>query len=627
MRNFGTNNYSNNFEPQVGGLLDARTKINGPASNLLLANTWKSSDGNIWLPVGIRVSVTEDSDTTKNGVYMLLKEDYTNKENWLQLGANSGSSTSDVFVVDNIKFSVGTILDNYYRGLENLSTTNQIEELQDIISAYREGRPVVYADETNMDSTLRFGVLNVTMSDDSYPVTISVYNSNGDLISLSIDSFNAGEHWNVKIMTNTILSMSSYNLINPDRISTLNDGSISSIIEEYLKRLSNNTECIIIYRSNANRTLIVPLAITISDNKLSGTISYTLDNNTYNISLHRDNVNSSFIADPPIPQTTYLSTGTLLLERDTEIEMSESDTIALKKLFYGNNSVITNVVYSGQDSSGNQLIVPLNIYSDFGASEYSIYEVTYVEPTNKAVCNFQINQKEDGTLWASKIKEQGVYVSKLTLGKFYSIATGDTISNTDMLEMRRIWKLSNRGYTVMLSGGIEAYTNSDFSGALGPVQVSATGDDYNYPTYISIFFIKDTTAYIITTVSNTWNIQIFDISQLNNKGRMMNIGTGSVNMTAKTVTYTLTPNTYFGTGQYLFEAEIGFNGDTIKLSEVLNIRSYEGGNMTTTAVGSTLTTSVPIVIGYSSSNILVGFPSNLNITSLTSSKASSLTKL
>lgn len=635
MRNLGTNNYSNNFEPQVNGVLDARTKIEGPASNLLLTDTWKSSDGNVWLPIGIRVSVVDDPDTTKNGVYMLLKKDYTKQENWLQLGANSNSSS--VFIVDPIKLNIGTIMGNYYMGVENLSTANQMEELLDIVNAYREGRPVVYVDETNMDATFRFCVLNITASDDSYPVTITTYNSNGDLIALSVNSFTAPEPWDVKIMTSTVLRISYYNLIDPDRSDTISVGnSVTAIIDEYIKRLSNGTECVIVYSNNQNvsaigRTLVIPLTVSLKDNKLSGTISYTLDNNTYNISFSRTNVNDSFTANPPIPQTIYLSTSGLISERTEKIELSQNDIKALKKLFKGNNGITTNVVYKGVDGSGNQFLVPLNIYNDFGVSEISVYDVTFIHPTTKGTCHFSIYQKEDNTVWATKLDEQGVYVSKFTLNKFFTIANGDSVSTTDRLEMRRMWLMANKGYTVMLSGNSEQYSNNDYRGALGPVQISADGGEFGDPEYIVFSFMNGVSMYVIAVNKSAseyvWGINFYNISELSNKGMMMGIGTGSVNMNIKSVTYTLTPNTYFGTGQYLFEAEIGFDDDTIKLSEVLNIRSYKGGNMTTTAVGSTLTTSTPIVIMYNSSNILVGFPSNLNITSLTSNKAASLTKL
>lgn len=84
-RDKGTNDYSNNFEPQVTGLLDARTRVDTKA-DLLLASTWTSSDGNVYLPRGIRVSVTNDSIAANNGVYMLMDEDYSVTSNWLQIG-------------------------------------------------------------------------------------------------------------------------------------------------------------------------------------------------------------------------------------------------------------------------------------------------------------------------------------------------------------------------------------------------------------------------------------------------------------------------------------------------------------------------------------------------------------
>lgn len=630
MRNLGTNNYSNNFEPQVNGVLDARTKIEGPASNLLLTDTWKSSDGNVWLPIGIRVSVVDDPDTTKNGVYMLLKKDYTKQENWLQLGANS---SSDVYVVDPLKLDIGTIIDKYHREVENLSTTSQIEELLDIVNAYKEGRPIVYADETNMDATLRYGVLNVTASDDSYPVTITVFSSNGDLMALSIDSYNAGESWTVKILTNTILSINYYDLINPDRTSSITTGTtINAVLNEYIKRLNSGTECLVIFRgTNNGSTLIIPLTISISSSKLKGTISYILGDNTYHISISRTSVTNAFTADVPVPQVSYLSTSTLLEERDSEIQLSADDVTVLYKLSRGNNGVTSTVVYKGIDSSGNQYLVPLSIYADFGVSEISVYDVTFAHPITKGTCHFSIYQKEDNTVWATKIDEQGVYVSKFTLNKFFTTANGDSVSDTDKMEMRRMWLMANKGYTVMLSGNSEQYTNNDYRGALGPVQISADGGEFGDPEYIVFSFMNGASMYVIAVNKSAseyvWGINFYDISELSNKGRMMSIGIGSVNMNTRSIIYTLTPNTYFGTGQYLFEAEIGFNGDTIKLSEVLNIRSYEGGNMTTLAVGSTLTTLAPTVIGYNSSNILVGFPSNLDIISLTSNKAASLTKL
>lgn len=122
MRNLGTNVYSNSFEPQVNGALDARTKIEGPASDLLLKATWQSTDGNVWSYPGMIVSVYNDPDDTKNGLYQLQKEDYTQLANWKFIGSNSGSQyelpTASTTVKGGIKVGAGLVMNG-----EVLSTT------------------------------------------------------------------------------------------------------------------------------------------------------------------------------------------------------------------------------------------------------------------------------------------------------------------------------------------------------------------------------------------------------------------------------------------------------------------------------------------------------------------------
>lgn len=122
MRNLGTNVYSNSFEPQVNGALDARTKIEGPASDLLLKATWQSTDGNVWSYPGMIVSVYNDPDDTKNGLYQLQKEDYTQQANWKFIGSNAGSQyelpTASTTVKGGIKVGAGLVMNG-----EVLSTT------------------------------------------------------------------------------------------------------------------------------------------------------------------------------------------------------------------------------------------------------------------------------------------------------------------------------------------------------------------------------------------------------------------------------------------------------------------------------------------------------------------------
>lgn len=118
MRNYGTNVYSNNFEPQVNGVLDARTKIEGPASDLTLNSTWTSKDGKQWACAGLVVSVVNDPEDSKNGLYLLLDDDYSQTSNWKFIGSDVDlSSKQDVLVSgQNIK----TINGNSLLGSGNL---------------------------------------------------------------------------------------------------------------------------------------------------------------------------------------------------------------------------------------------------------------------------------------------------------------------------------------------------------------------------------------------------------------------------------------------------------------------------------------------------------------------------
>ena len=118
MRNYGTNVYSNNFEPQVNGVLDARTKIEGPASDLTLDSTWTSKDGKQWACAGLVVSVVNDPENSKNGLYLLLDDDYSQTSNWKFIGSDVDlSSKQDVLVSgQNIK----TINGNSLLGSGNL---------------------------------------------------------------------------------------------------------------------------------------------------------------------------------------------------------------------------------------------------------------------------------------------------------------------------------------------------------------------------------------------------------------------------------------------------------------------------------------------------------------------------
>lgn len=157
-RNKGTKSYSNNYEPHVAGVLDARTHITGGADNLTKSETWISDDGNIWISEGIRVSVTQDTDSTKNGIYLLLDDDYTQANNWLFIGNNSGggggSADSKVYVTT---FNFRNVIDG------NRSVTpEEQDELDNILNKYASQYVVLYNLYSDLDSIVSWGVVRAT---------------------------------------------------------------------------------------------------------------------------------------------------------------------------------------------------------------------------------------------------------------------------------------------------------------------------------------------------------------------------------------------------------------------------------------------------------------------------------
>lgn len=100
-RDIGTNVYSNNFEPQVMGLLDARGKA-ATKADLTTTAQWTSTDGNIYAPKAILVAVTDDPIASNNGLYMLKGDDYSVASNWMQINGENVSSNVKVLTTGNL---------------------------------------------------------------------------------------------------------------------------------------------------------------------------------------------------------------------------------------------------------------------------------------------------------------------------------------------------------------------------------------------------------------------------------------------------------------------------------------------------------------------------------------------
>lgn len=99
-RNTGTFNFSANLEVKKQGALDSRLVV-GTYADLTATATWADGDNKVWLYDGMIVSVTSDSDSSKNGVYMLVNKDgYTSTSSWTKIDAAAAEKTT---IVDNLE--------------------------------------------------------------------------------------------------------------------------------------------------------------------------------------------------------------------------------------------------------------------------------------------------------------------------------------------------------------------------------------------------------------------------------------------------------------------------------------------------------------------------------------------
>lgn len=91
-RESGQFNFSANLEVKKTAPLDARSVVQ-TYEELIDINTWKDSDGKVWLYDGLLVSVVNDS--SKNGVYRLIDSDnYQSYSSWVAEGLRMPDGTS-----------------------------------------------------------------------------------------------------------------------------------------------------------------------------------------------------------------------------------------------------------------------------------------------------------------------------------------------------------------------------------------------------------------------------------------------------------------------------------------------------------------------------------------------------
>jgi len=94
-RNKGTFNYSANLEGIVKAPIDAKQLVNA-YSGLTSSTAWEDNNGVNWLFNGAIVSVGNDIEPSKIGVYYLKDVDnYINEESWIKLGESAEISIGE----------------------------------------------------------------------------------------------------------------------------------------------------------------------------------------------------------------------------------------------------------------------------------------------------------------------------------------------------------------------------------------------------------------------------------------------------------------------------------------------------------------------------------------------------
>jgi len=386
-RNKGTNSYSNNYEPHVAGVLDARTHITGGADNLTKSETWISDDGNIWIREGIRVSVTQDTDSTKNGIYLLLDDDYTQANNWLFIGSNSGGSTDSKVYVTTINF--GNFIDD-----QSVTPTIQAE-FENIINKWKQGYVVLYHSDNLYDSNT-YGVLlterneangwytfYITCDDIKYSI---VWNEGDSDVSLREET----EFYRINLVFSTITNNKEYTLGEKAEVSRI------------INNAKNNKK--IYFKTTYN---------SISSSIMSGVVNVSYNGNEeITFSVVQPNGDIKYYSPNGANSGTYwkvwtvkgkqsvftLSTpGLLDVDRVSNLDLTETDVATISSFLnssaYTKESTLT-YCDSNEIKTNNEIQkIPLNVIIHISASPYNTGTITAscLSPDGNYVYKFLIN--------------------------------------------------------------------------------------------------------------------------------------------------------------------------------------------------------------------------------------------
>lgn len=632
MRNLGTNNYSNNFEPQVKSLLDARTKA-PTAAALLTKEQWTSSDGNEWVPVAIRVSVVEDPDPVKNGIYVLMKEDYTKEENWLQVGANSDK------IIQLDMNRIGAILDGTATseqiieavGQDNLNKLTapgklyveftNIYPMAGTISSFYSERTFYMQIEGNISFGVNLPIETNTMWTVEYSggkysssqAPIIRYSSTID--KDSNEAVRSSAIYNEFQRTNSrFRTLKTVDLLKPDRVDTVD---LSSDDVAVLKSMVENGSLYyygnIFGNSTGQRYMIVPLSIQFEDDKpVTGKgyfiyLYYTLMGIQYEITAYFTETNTCSATPPEVievssPNIVFLNTNDLIDPyRNVNVTFNKHDTEVIKKLFDSSNSEEKTIVYNGT-LEGNQLLVHLNVYADFGSTNVYMQNVTFIHPFYQVGYSFEINTYDaDGSLYATPLVPctPGIYRSKFTSEYILDRASGfnqskPELTESDADEVKRILRHSLDGYTIKLADSRENYsTMGNESGYFGAVNVSVSAFSLDNPYTVGLTL--ESPNYIIRAIADLdsmiWSVSKTDdnyLQTIEGKSDVKYLPTPIIDAPNRSITWEITERDEIQPGQYILNLSIYFQQGTtlysLLSSNAISFNTGESNSFLVTAL-------------------------------------------
>ena len=133
----GTYTTAANYELLKAGPFDARQLVETKA-DLINPATWRQSNGDIWIYVGMMVAVAADENPNNNGVYVLKNKAYTVESSWEKQATEQDIQNLQQ-QIDNLEVTSGS-LDITLNSKQELPTTGDLNTtyyIQEDSSIYR----------------------------------------------------------------------------------------------------------------------------------------------------------------------------------------------------------------------------------------------------------------------------------------------------------------------------------------------------------------------------------------------------------------------------------------------------------------------------------------------------------